>query len=122
MRAGKEQPIIRRAQGGTGTQERWEPGSGRNARTVWSITTKPYSEAHFATMPEELARRCVVSGSAKGDTVLDPFCGAGTTGVAAVKNSRRFVGIELNPDYLELARERIDRETPGLLALMEAGA
>ena len=73
-------------------------------------------------MPEELARRCVVSGSAKGDTVLDPFCGAGTTGVAAVKNSRRFVGIELNPDYLELARERIDRETPGLLMLMDSSA
>ena len=89
--------------------------SGSNARTVWSITTKPYAEAHFATMPEELARRCVVSGSRKGDTVLDPFCGAGTTGVAAVRNERLFIGTELNPDYLELARERIDRETPGLL-------
>ena len=91
----------------------------RNARTVWSIVSKPYADAHFATMPEEIARRCVVSASRKGDVVLDPFCGAGTTGVAAVRNERTFIGIELNPDYVELARGRLSRETPGILFMLE---
>ena len=84
------------------------PVSGtRNARTVWEITTKPYPEAHFATFPEELARRCILAGSASTDTVLDPFGGSGTVAAVAVGNGRRAIHIDLNPEYNELARNRI---------------
>lgn len=79
----------------------------RNARTVWSIATQPYPEAHFATFPEELARRCIMAGSAPGDTVLDPFGGSGTVAQVATGNGRNAVHIDLNPQYIELARQRI---------------
>lgn len=79
----------------------------RNARTVWEIATQPYSEAHFATFPEELARRCVLAGSRPGDTVLDPFGGSGTVAQVATGNGRDSLYIDLNPKYLELARQRI---------------
>lgn len=84
----------------------WE-GSTRNARSVWTIATTPYPEAHFATFPEELARRCIVAGSAPGDTVLDPFSGSGTVAAVAVGNGRAAIGIELNPAYQDMARRRI---------------
>lgn len=79
----------------------------RNARTVWSIPAQPYRGAHFATFPEELARRCIVAGSAPGDTVLDPFGGSGTVGQVATGNGRNAILIELNPAYVELAHARI---------------
>lgn len=79
----------------------------RNVRTVWEISTQPYPQAHFATFPEELARRCILAGSAPGDTVLDPFSGSGTVGQVASGNGRKAIGIELNPAYIELARQRI---------------
>ena len=86
----------------------YEIGNGRrNARTVWTIATQPFKGAHFATFPEELARRCILAGSAPGDTVLDPFGGSGTVGAVAVKWQRNAVLAELNPDYCELARRRI---------------
>ena len=75
----------------------------RNARTVWTVPTKPYGGAHFAVMPEELARRCVLAGSAPGDTVLDPFSGSGTTAAMATGNGRRAIGCDLNPAYHALA-------------------
>lgn len=78
----------------------------RNARSVWSIPTQPYSEAHFATFPEALARRCILAGSRPGDVVLDPFTGSGTTAAVALSLGRSFVGAELNPDYAALASER----------------
>jgi DNA modification methylase len=84
----------------------------RNVRTVWSITTQPYSGAHFATMPPALAERCVKAGSARGDTVLDPFAGAGTTGLVADRLGRDFLGIEINPAYAQLARDRIASDAP----------
>lgn len=84
----------------------WE-GVKRNARTIWQIPTQPYSGAHFATFPEELARRCIVAGSAAGDTVLDPFSGSGTVASVAIGNGRNAIGIELNPEYQQLAVERI---------------
>ena len=84
----------------------------RNARTVWTIGPEPFAGAHFATMPPELARRCILAGSAKGDTVLDPFTGAGTTGLVADRNGRHFVGTELNPTYADMARERIRGAAP----------
>lgn len=80
---------------------------GANARTIWTIATQPYSGAHFATMPPDLAERCIKAGSAKGDTILDPFGGAGTTALVADRLGRNATIIELNPEYAALARERV---------------
>jgi DNA modification methylase len=77
-----------------------------NARSVWTIASKPYAGAHFATMPPELAQRCILAGSRMGDEVLDPFLGSGTTGAVAEANGRRWFGVELQPDYAPLIDER----------------
>ena len=82
----------------------------RNKRSVWTVTTKPYSEAHFATYPEELITPCVLAGCPEGGTILDPFFGAGTTGVVAEKWGRNCIGIELNPDYIKISDKRIGKE------------
>lgn len=82
-------------------------GSGRSKRNVWEIATQPYSEAHFATFPPKLVEPMVLAGSRSGDTVLDPFAGAGTVGVVCAWHCRDFVGVELNPNYAEMARRRI---------------
>ena len=87
--------------------DRFVDPSGRNRRSVWTITTKPYAEAHFATFPPEIPERCIKAGCPKGGTVLDPFFGAGTTGLVAARLGREFIGIELNADYCEMARKRI---------------
>ena len=79
----------------------------RNKRSVWTVTTKPYKGAHFATFPPDLIEPCILAGSAADTLVLDPFSGAGTTGVVAVQHGRRYIGIELNPVYLEMSRKRI---------------
>ena len=84
----------------------------RNKRSVWEIATQPYSEAHFATFPEALVEPCILAGTKVGDTVLDPFCGSGTTGAVALRYQRDFIGIELNPAYAELAKKRIGAEAP----------
>jgi DNA modification methylase len=78
----------------------------RNARNVWTIATKPYKGAHFATFPPELPRRCILAGCTEGGVVLDPFFGSGTVGVVATELGRQWVGIELNPEYAEDARIR----------------
>jgi DNA modification methylase len=80
---------------------------GRNARDVWTITPESFADAHFATMPPELARRCILAGSRKGDVVLDPFGGAGTTGLAALQHGRRALLCELNAEYVEIQRRRL---------------
>ena len=80
--------------------------NGRNLRTVWDISTKPYVEAHFATFPPSLVQPCIDLGTSNNDLVLDPFIGSGTTGLVALKQKRRFVGIELNPSYLQIAEDR----------------
>jgi site-specific DNA-methyltransferase (cytosine-N4-specific) len=80
----------------------------RNLRTVWDIRTRPYLEAHFATFPPSLVEPCVKTATKPSDLVLDPFIGSGTTGLVALKLDRRFVGIELNPTYLEIAEERLN--------------
>ena len=82
----------------------------RNKRSVWTVTTKPFRGAHFATFPPDLIEPCILAGSAADTLVLDPFSGAGTTGVVAVRHGRRYIGIELNPDYLEMSRKRIQGE------------
>jgi len=87
---------------------RRESTGGRNLRTVWSIPTQPYAEAHFATFPEKLVEPCVKAGSGAGDLVLDPFCGSGTVGVVALQLGREFIGIELSEEYCKLAERRID--------------
>ena len=81
--------------------------AGRNKRSVWTVTTKPFKGAHFATFPPDLIEPCILAGSAADTLVLDPFSGAGTTGLVAVQHGRRYIGIELNPDYLEMSRKRI---------------
>lgn len=90
---------------------------GRNARNVWAIATQPYSGAHFATMPPDLAERCIKAGTKPGDTVLDPFGGAGTTGLVADRLNRNAVLVELNPEYRALAQERITADAPLLAAM-----
>lgn len=79
---------------------------GRNKRSVWTVTTKPYKGAHFATFPPDLIEPCILAGSKPGDFVLDPFMGSGTTGFVAQRLARDFIGIELNPAYIELAKQR----------------
>lgn len=79
----------------------------RNRRSVWSITTKPYKGAHFATFPPDLVEPCVAAGSRPGDTVLDPFGGSGTTAQVALQQGRSAILCELNTEYVELAKERI---------------
>jgi len=82
--------------------------NGRNMRNYWLLCPEPFSGAPFATFPSEIPRRAILAGSKGGDTVLDPFLGSGTSGVVAVQLGRSFVGIELNPDYLEMAQVRIE--------------
>jgi DNA modification methylase len=94
--------------------------AGRNKRTVWTVATQPFPGAHFAVFPPKLIEPCVLAGSAPGDTVLDPFCGSGTTGLVALRHGRSFVGIELNPEYVELARRRIVDDAPLLNSVAEA--
>jgi site-specific DNA-methyltransferase (cytosine-N4-specific) len=91
------------------------PGApGRNARSVWRVNTQPFPEAHFATMPVTLAERCILAGCKPGGIVLDPFSGSGTTGLAATRNGRRYVGIDLNADYLDLSlRTRLAQSALG---------
>jgi DNA modification methylase len=79
----------------------------RNLRNVWAIGTKSYKAAHFATFPMALVEPCIKAGSRKGDTVCDPFAGSGTTGIVAKRLGREFIGIELNPDYCEMAQKGI---------------
>lgn len=81
---------------------------GRNKRAVWAINTRPYQDAHFATMPQELADTCIKAGCPKGGVVLDPFGGAGTTTVSAISLKRHYILIELNAEYIKLAQKRID--------------
>ena len=89
-------------------------GGTRNRRTVWTIATKPYPEAHFAVFPPELPEICIKAGCPKGGTVLDPFAGAGTTLWRAKELNRRAVGIELKEEYAKLALGRLAQEVLGL--------
>ena len=84
----------------------------RNKRSVWTVTTQPYSEAHFATFPPTLIEPCILAGCPAGGTVLDPFGGAGTTGLVADRHGRNAILIELNPTYAALARNRIYNDAP----------
>ena len=82
----------------------------RNKRSVWSINTKPYKDAHFAVFPEKLPELCIKAGSKKGDVILDPFFGSGTTGWVAQRLGRNWLGIELNPEYIKIANKRFQQQ------------
>jgi DNA modification methylase len=103
----------------TGFNARWDAAEeggtlplGRNKRTVWTVCTQPFPEAHFAVYPPSLIEPCILAGSPEGGTVLDPFTGSGTTGVVALRHGRSFLGIELNPTYAAMARRRIANDAP----------
>jgi len=82
-------------------------GGTKNKRDVWTVSSQPFSGAHFATYPSALIRPCILAGSARGNTVLDPFSGSGTTGMVATHEGRRYIGIDVNAEYLDLSlRER----------------
>ena len=89
--------------------------STRNKRSVWTVTTKPFKGAHFATFPPDLIEPCILAGSRPGDTVLDPFGGSGTTGMVSAKHGRKFRLIDLNPEYVALTQKRIRTPLDGLL-------
>jgi DNA modification methylase len=100
--------------GRSSTAERLDADN-RNRRSVWTVATKPYKGAHFATFPPALVEPCILAGCPVGGTVLDPFSGSATTGQVALANARSYVGCELNPDYHELAQRRLDGAQLGLL-------
>jgi DNA modification methylase len=83
-----------------------------NRRSVWSVTTKGYKEAHFATFPPDLIIPCILAGCPEDGTVLDPFFGSGTTGLVASRLDRQYIGIELNGEYVEMAKRRIEGDAP----------
>ena len=90
----------------------------RNKRSVWTITTKPFKGAHFATFPMDLIEPCVLAGCPEGGTVLDPFGGSGTTGIVATNHGRNAVLLELNAEYIEIAKDRIKQQA-GMFANIE---
>ena len=81
--------------------------NGRNRRSVWNVSTEPFSGAHFATFPQSLVEPCIKASTRPGDYVLDPFFGSGTTGLAAEMQDRKYVGIELHSEYVDLAVSRL---------------
>jgi DNA modification methylase len=110
-----------------GFNQRWDDAeatgavaAGRNKRTVWTVATQAFTEAHFATFPPDLIEPMIKAGCPKGGTVLDPFGGAGTTGLVADRLQRNAILIELNPEYAAMAEKRINGDRGGLLDMMEA--
>jgi DNA modification methylase len=83
----------------------------RNKRSVWSVTAKPFKGAHFATFPPDLIEPCILAGCPEGGVVIDPFFGAGTTGLVAQRHGREWIGCELNPEYAIIAQTRIEAES-----------
>lgn len=122
-KSGKEwQPVmagsgaIYGSRSGYFDRETGEPlcGATANKKSVWIVATQPYKEAHFATFPEKLIEPCILAGSREGDLVLDPFSGSGTTGLVSLRHNRRYVGIELNPEYIEISHRRLATVQPKL--------
>jgi len=115
------QTVIKEQQGtaswiGSKTKEELAAMGKKNKRSVWTVNTKGYKGAHFAVYPKKLIEPCILAGCPEGGTVLDPFTGSGTTAVVALENNRKFVGTELNPEYIKIAENRIKEEIPTTLA------
>ena len=92
------------------SDQQWQDvGGTRNRRSVWTVTTKPYSGAHFATFPPDLIEPCILAGAPEGGTVLDPFGGSGTTAGVALAKGRKAILCEINPDYIALIADRVRR-------------
>lgn len=101
---------------------RWDQAfhpNGRNKRTVWNVPLSKFRGAHFAVFPERLIEPCILAGCPKDGIVLDPFFGAGTTGFVAIQQGRKYVGLELNPEYAEIAENRLKTVQKELLNLCE---
>jgi len=92
--------------------EKWDSDGTRNKRSVWTVATQPYAEAHFATFPPKLIEPCILAGTKPGGVVLDPFGGAGTTGLVADRHGRDAILCELNPEYAAMAHRRIFNDSP----------
>lgn len=102
-------------EGGRKTEKReYEEIKGANKRSVWSVNTKSYEGAHFATYPPELIEPCILAGCPKGGVVLDPFGGSGTTAAVANEHNRDAILCELNPEYIPLIKERLSKVQPSL--------
>ena len=106
IRKGSKDPLMRTRAG----LNKIGANPKKNKRSVWTITTKPFKGAHFATFPKDLIEPCVLAGCPEGGTVLDPFGGSGTTGIVAAQHNRNAVLLELNQEYIDLAHARIDKE------------
>jgi DNA modification methylase len=120
-KSGKQRRDKQRGHGRrhAGFNDRWDAmekaeqcGGMRNKRSVWEVATRPYADAHFATFPPDLIEPCILAGCPEGGTVLDPFGGAGTTGLVADRHKRNAILIELNPEYAEMAKRRITNDSP----------
>ena len=113
-KADKQRGLTPRHQGHINhtTLDETPRGKGANLRNVWGFATSPFREAHFATFPPQLAERCIKAGCPEGGTVLDPFGGAGTTGLVADRLERNAILIELNPEYIDIAERRIHNDAP----------
>lgn len=96
----------------SGNEYRGTPDGTRNKRDVWWLGPAPFPEAHFAVFPPALVEPCILAGCPEGGMVIDPFCGSGTTGMVALRHGRQFIGIELNPEYVAMARRRIEGDAP----------
>jgi DNA modification methylase len=90
-------------------------GNKKNKRNVWTVTKKPFKDAHFATFPKDLIEPCILAGCPEGGTVLDPFSGAGTTVLVANEHNRKAIGIELNDDYIKIAERRLNDCQPRMV-------
>jgi len=104
----------------TAIRETTADGKMRNRRSVWNINTQPSPWAHFATFPPTLIEPCILSSTKPGDFVLDPFFGSGTVGVACQSHERKYIGVELNPDYVALAAKRLEAEENKIIRLEAA--
>lgn len=93
--------------GRSSDKERVDDGK-RNRRSVWTIATRPYKGAHFATFPPALIEPCILAGSRPGDIILDPFMGSGTTAAVSIRHGRQYIGCEINPEYQPLQQSRLD--------------
>ena len=97
------------------SHERWEFKNGipvRNKRSVWTVPTKPYGGAHFAVFPPDLIKPCILAGCPMSGIVMDIFSGAGTTGMVALREGRKYIGIELNQEYIDISLRRIKDDCP----------